>query len=81
MKSLWTWTGVVAAVLAIGSITEAQSTLITVPLTYHAPGTGPKPNFSPKGTQVAVAAVAATQTLPPGAVQTKRKDESVVDVV
>lgn len=73
MRSLWTWTGVVAAVLAIGSVTQAQPTLITVPLTYHAPGTGPKPNFSPKGTQVTVAAVAATQALPPGAVRPAKR--------
>jgi thiol-disulfide isomerase/thioredoxin len=73
MRSLWTWTGAVAVVLTIGSVPQAQSTLITVPLTYHAPGAGPKPNFSPKGTQVTVAAVSATQALPPGAVRPAKR--------
>jgi thiol-disulfide isomerase/thioredoxin len=66
-------TGGVVAIVAIGSVTQAQSTLITVPLTYHAPGTGPKPNFSPKGTQVTLAAVTATQVLPAGAVRPAKR--------
>src|SRR5215204_4528250 len=44
-----------------------QGRVITVPLAYHAPGTGPKPNFSPKGTQVALTAVPPKQPLPNGA--------------
>ena len=67
MRKLILLLGVVAGVVATISVTQAQTTLITVPLTYHAPGTGPKPNFSPKGTQVTLAAVSATQALPPGA--------------
>jgi thiol-disulfide isomerase/thioredoxin len=52
---------------------SAQSNVISVPLTYHAPGTGPKPNFSPKGTQVMVAEVPAAQALPKGAVRPAKK--------
>ncbi|HQX82964.1 MAG TPA: thioredoxin family protein [Vicinamibacterales bacterium] len=51
----------------------AQGAVITVPLTYHAPGTGPKPNFSPKGTQVTLAEVPAGQALPPGAVRPAKR--------
>jgi len=51
----------------------AQGSVITVPLTYHAPGAGPKPNFSPKGTQVTLAAVPAGQALPPGAVRPAKR--------
>ena len=43
---------------------------IRVKLDYAAPTDGkPKPNFSPKGTQVALTNVAATTVLPPGAVR------------
>jgi thiol-disulfide isomerase/thioredoxin len=52
---------------------SAQSNVITVPLTYHAPGNGPKPNFSPKGTQVTLTAVPASQALPPGAVRPAKR--------
>jgi thiol-disulfide isomerase/thioredoxin len=46
----------------------AQTNVITVPLTYHAPdGKGPRPNFSPKGTQVRLTPLPDTQTLPAGA--------------
>jgi thiol-disulfide isomerase/thioredoxin len=41
--------------------------VISVPLEYRAPGDGPKPNFSPKGTQVALTPVAANAPLPAGA--------------
>ena len=51
----------------------AQSTVITVPLTYHAPGAGPKPNFSPKGTQVTLSDVPSSQPLPPAAVRPARR--------
>jgi thiol-disulfide isomerase/thioredoxin len=73
MRKLILLLGVVAGVVATISVTQAQTTLITVPLTYHAPGTGPKPNFSPKGTQVTLAPVAATQTLPAGAVRPAKR--------
>lgn len=73
MRKLILLLGVVAGVVATISVTQAQTTLITVPLTYHAPGTGPKPNFSPKGTQVTLAAVSATQALPPGAARPAKR--------
>ena len=65
----------VAAVLALAgsSLVAAQSPVITVPLTYHAPGTGPKPNFSPKGTQVTLTAVPQGQALPAGAVHPAKR--------
>ncbi len=49
---------------------SAQGTVVHVDLAYRAPVTGqPKPNFSPKGMQVALTDVAATMTLPTGAVR------------
>jgi len=51
----------------------AQSGVITVPLTYNAPGAGPKPNFSPKGTQVTLTAVPENQALPKGAVRPAKR--------
>jgi thiol-disulfide isomerase/thioredoxin len=65
----------VAVVLALAgsSLVAAQSPVITVPLTYRAPGTGPKPNFSPKGTQVALTAVPQGQALPAGAVHPAKR--------
>lgn len=51
----------------------AQSGIITVPLTYNAPGAGPKPNFSPKGTQVTLIAVPENQPLPKGAVRPAKR--------
>ncbi|HEX3927388.1 MAG TPA: thioredoxin family protein [Gemmatimonadales bacterium] len=48
----------------------AQGKLVHVTLEYRAPGDGhPAPNFSPKGTQVALVDVAANATLPPGAMR------------
>ncbi len=52
----------------IGQAAQSSAT-ITVPLTYNAPGAGPRPNFSPKGTQVTLAEVPAGQALPAGAVR------------
>jgi len=63
----------VAAVAAGSWTLAAQSNAITVPLTYHAPGTGPRPNFSPKGTQVTLTAVPESQALPPGAVRPAKR--------
>jgi thiol-disulfide isomerase/thioredoxin len=57
------------ALAASGACAVAEPTEITVPLTYHAPGDGPKPNFSPKGTQVTLTAAADSAALPPGAVR------------
>jgi thiol-disulfide isomerase/thioredoxin len=61
--------------LAVGSAISvaAQGTVITVPLTYNAPGTGPKPNFSPKGTQVTMSAMPEGQALLPGAVKPAKR--------
>ena len=44
-----------------------QDATIRVPLAYAAPDTGPKPNFSPKGTQVTLTAVDDAAPLPGGA--------------
>ena len=41
--------------------------VISVPLDYRAPGDGPKPNFSPKGTPVPLVAVANGVAMPAGA--------------
>jgi thiol-disulfide isomerase/thioredoxin len=49
-------------------VSAQEPQLITVPLTYHAPAPNtPRPNFSPKGTQVTLATVSAGMTLPSGA--------------
>ena len=47
----------------------AAGGVVHVPLEYRAPGDGPKPNFSPAGTRVALTPVSATAVLPPGAVR------------
>ncbi len=47
--------------------TAQPEKVITVDLLYQAPGKGPKPNFSPYGTQVKLADVAAEAALPAGA--------------
>lgn len=56
--------------LAPVSMTAArQSRLIHTQLTYGAPGNGSAPNFSPKGTQVALTDSAPSALLPAGAVR------------
>lgn len=50
-----------------------QSNVFTVPLSYNTPGEGPRPNFSPIGTRVALTDVPADQTLPPGSVHPARQ--------
>ena len=62
----------ITVVLSSHSV-AGQTTVVTVPLTYHAPGAGPKPNFSPKGTQVTLTAVAADMALPAGAVRPAKR--------
>ena len=62
-----------ASVSAGSWATAAQTNVITVPLEYHAPGPGPKPNFSPAGTRVALSDLPASQALPEGAVRPARK--------
>jgi thiol-disulfide isomerase/thioredoxin len=61
------------ALIAAAAPMAGQTSVITVPLTYHAPGTGPKPNFSPKGTQVTLTAVPQGQALPAGATHPAKK--------
>lgn len=61
---------VVATAIGTALLASQQSTVITVPLTYHAPdGKGPRPNFSPKGTQVSLTPLPDGQALPRGAVR------------
>jgi thiol-disulfide isomerase/thioredoxin len=56
------------AALSATAIAQRPDETLTVPLTYGAPGgPGPTPNFSPKGTLVALADVPAAMTLPAGA--------------
>ncbi len=59
----------VAATAAAAVITvAAQERTVTVPLSYRAPaGNQPKPNFSPKGTQVTLADIPGNVALPTGA--------------
>lgn len=69
-----TWVVAVGLLAAVTAWPLAQSNVITVPLTYHAPdGKGPRPNFSPKGTQVTLAAVPGTMVLPPGAARPAKR--------
>jgi thiol-disulfide isomerase/thioredoxin len=58
-------------VLAV-TAAAAQERTVDVTLTYHAPGAGPAPNFSPKGTQVPLTDLAAGTLLPEGAVAPAR---------
>jgi len=59
-----------ATLLLLAAIAaNAQDRLVRVDLSYQAPGNGPAPNFSPKGTQVPLADVPAGFPLPPGAVR------------
>jgi thiol-disulfide isomerase/thioredoxin len=53
--------------VAVYATPAAQSRVIHVPLEYRAPGEGPKPNFSPTGTKVALTPDDAEDTLPAGA--------------
>lgn len=59
--------------LALGAGRPAgQDRVYRVDLTYQAPGHGPSPNFSPKGTQVPLADVPAGRALPADAVRPAR---------
>ena len=49
-----------------------QDQVIRVPLAYAAPDTGPKPNFSPKGTQVRLTPIGPSIALPPDAARPAR---------
>jgi thiol-disulfide isomerase/thioredoxin len=55
--------------VSVASQRSAGPEVVHVDLAYKAPGTGPAPNFSPKGTQVSLADVSAAMTLPTGAVR------------
>lgn len=55
-----------ALVLAIPMVASAQDTVVRAAMTFQAPGVGPTPNFSPKGTQVPLADVEAGAALPEG---------------
>jgi thiol-disulfide isomerase/thioredoxin len=55
-----------AVVLATPCLAAAQDTSIRAAMTFQAPGTGPAPNFSPKGTQVLLADLDADLALPDG---------------
>jgi len=63
-----------AAVVGLAALAHpaAQEQLVRVELAYHAPGDGPKPNFSPKGTQVPLADAAPSLVLPAGAARPAR---------
>jgi thiol-disulfide isomerase/thioredoxin len=49
------------------AVASAQAQVVHAEMSYRAPGTGPAPNFSPKGTQVALSEIASGTTLPAGA--------------
>jgi thiol-disulfide isomerase/thioredoxin len=66
-----------AALLLMATLVSrgtAQEQRVRVPLVYHAPVAGePRPNFSPKGTQVVLTAVAPGEGIPAEAVQPVRR--------
>ena len=60
-----------AAGIAAAGAAQAQQ-VITAQLAYQAPGAGPRPNFSPKGTQVPLADAPTAVSLPPGSIRPAR---------
>ncbi len=62
-------TAALAVTLVFASLHAGQERVIRVPLDYGAPGSGPAPNFSPKGTQVPLTPVRADLALPADAVR------------
>jgi thiol-disulfide isomerase/thioredoxin len=56
-------------VCASPGVHAGQEQIVRVPLSYRAPGAGPAPNFSPKGTQVPLTPAGPSITLPPDAVR------------
>jgi thiol-disulfide isomerase/thioredoxin len=56
-----------ALAFGVGGVSPAAAQVVRADLKYAAPGTGPAPNFSPKGTQVALADAPAGFPLPEGA--------------
>ncbi len=67
----------VFAATALSAVLSSQSSgreqLIKVDLAYAAPGNGPAPNFSPKGTQVTLKDVAPNDALPAGAARPAKR--------
>jgi thiol-disulfide isomerase/thioredoxin len=61
---------VLFALIAVAA--AAQDQVVRVDLAYRAPGNGPSPNFSPKGTQVLLTDVAPGVALPDGSVRPAR---------
>ena len=61
---------VVTALSAAGSAQAQQ--VVTAQLSYQAPGGGPRPNFSPKGTQVPLSDAPAAVALPAGSTRPAR---------
>src|SRR3954468_18780952 len=60
-------TALVVISLSAATALIGQEQIVRVDLAYHAPGTGPAPNFSPYGTQVPLTTIAAGGALPPDA--------------
>ena len=59
-----------AAASKVTTVKPAPRTIIRAELAYAAPrDSAPKPNFSPKGTQIVMTDVPASMTLPPGALR------------
>ena len=61
--------GIIIALFAFGTTLavdaqEQGERLVRVDLSYQAPGSGPRPNFSPKGTQVPLADSPPSEPLP-----------------
>jgi hypothetical protein len=62
------------AVVLSAAAAGAQSRVVTATLDYQAPIAGqPKPNFSPKGTQVSLTPIAASAALPAGSIRPAKK--------
>jgi thiol-disulfide isomerase/thioredoxin len=60
------------ALCALVPVTAGARQVVRVALEYHEPGTGPSPNFSPKGTQVPLADVPADVVLPAASIRPAR---------
>jgi thiol-disulfide isomerase/thioredoxin len=67
-------TTLLGCLLAMGhSELAAQSNVYTVPLTYNAPGEGPRPNFGPIGARVPLTDMPPAHPLPAGAAHPARR--------
>ena len=73
MTSMRAWAVAAIGVVALTASAAAQAQqVITTQLSYQAPDNGPRPNFSPKGTQVPLTDAPAATTLPAGSVRPAR---------